>query len=100
MAGLVPKAASYPRLVKWLLHLTQIDEVNRVHSAWCKDPGPEFVKHLMVDEFNIDLKVDGMDILERFREGPFITVSNHPFGSIDGIALIYIITRIRLEYTS
>lgn len=98
VAGLVPKAASYPRLVKWLLHLTQIDEVNRVHSAWCKDPGPEFVKHLMVDEFNIDLKVDGMDILERFKEGPFITVSNHPFGSIDGIALIYIVTRIRPEY--
>ncbi len=95
---LVPKASRFPRLVKWLLHLTQIDEVNRVHSAWCKEPGPDFVKHLMVDEFNIDLKVDGMEILEKFKEGPFITVSNHPFGSIDGIALIYIVTRIRPEY--
>lgn len=95
---LVPAAKKYPKIVKWLLHLSQIDEVNRVHSLWCKDPGPEFVKHLMVDEFKIPLQVDGMEILERFKEGPFITVSNHPFGSIDGIALIYIVTRIRPEY--
>lgn len=95
---LVPSAARYPRLVKWLMHLFKIDEVNRVHSRWCEEPGPDFVKHLMVDEFNVDLQVDGIDILERFREGPFITVSNHPFGSIDGIALIYIITRFRPEY--
>lgn len=98
VTDLVPKAANYPWLVKKLLHLFQIDEVNRVHGAWCKDPGPAFVKHLMVDEFNIGLEVEGMDILRRFKEGPFITVSNHPFGSIDGIALIYIVTQVRSEY--
>lgn len=98
VAELVPSAAKFPWLVKKLLHFFQIDEVNRVHSAWCKDPGPEFVKHLMVDEYHIQLEVEGMEILERFKEGPFITVSNHPFGSIDGIALIYIVTRLRPKY--
>lgn len=98
VAEIVPIAAKYPRLVKWLLHLFQIDEVNRVHSAWCREPGPDFAKHLMVDEFNIGLEVEGMEILERFKEGAFITVSNHPFGSIDGIALIYIVSRVRPEY--
>lgn len=95
---LAPIAAKYPRLAKWLLHYFKIDEVNRIHSTWCKTPGPEFCEHLIKDEFNIDLQVDGMDILERFKEGPFITVSNHPFGHIDGIALIYIVTRVRPEY--
>lgn len=98
IAELVPMAAKHPKIVKWLMHLFKIDEVNRVHSKWCEEPGPDFVKHLMVDDYNIDLQVEGMDILERFKEGPFITVSNHPFGSIDGIALIYIVTRIRPEY--
>lgn len=98
VAEIVPAAAKHPRIVKWLMHLFQIDEVNRVHSTWCKDPGPEFVKHLMVDEFNIGLEVEGMEILERFKDGPFITVSNHPFGSLDGIALIYIVTRLRPKY--
>lgn len=98
VAELVPAAAKWPRLVKWLLHLTKIDEVNRVHSRWCMNPGPDFVRHLMEDEYHIPLQVDGMEILDSFREGPFITVSNHPFGSIDGIALIYIVTQIRPEY--
>lgn len=94
----VPVSKKFPRLVKWLLHIFQIDEVNRVHSRWCKTPGPEFVKHLMVDEFKIPLQVDNPEVLDRFKEGAFITVSNHPFGSLDGIALIYIITRVRPKF--
>lgn len=95
---MVPAAAKFPWLVKWLLHVFGIDEVNRIHSTWCKTPGPEFVAHMMEDDFKIPLQVDGMDILERFKEGPFITVSNHPFGQLDGIALIYLVTRLRPEY--
>ncbi len=95
---IAPVAAKYPRLVKWLMHYFKIDEVNRIHSAWCKTPGPEFTEHLIKDEFKINLEVDGMEILERFKEGPFITVSNHPFGHIDGIMLINIVTRVRPEY--
>lgn len=98
VAEIAPAVAKHPRIVKWLMHLLQIDEVNRVHTAWCEQPGPDFAKHLIVDEYNIDLQVEGMEILERFKEGPFITVSNHPFGSVDGIALIYIVTRVRPEY--
>lgn len=95
---LVPAAAKYPRLVKWLMHYFMMDEVNRLHSTWCKEPGPDFPRHLMEDEFKIPLEVTGMEYLEQFKEGPFITVSNHPYGSIDGIALIYLITRLRPEY--
>ncbi len=95
---IAPVAAKYPRLVKWLMHYFKIDEVNRIHSTWCKTPGPEFTEHLIKDEFKINLEVDGMEILERFKEGPFITVSNHPFGHIDGIMLINIVTRVRPEY--
>ena len=98
VAEFLPAAAKWPRLTKWLMHLFKIDEVNRVHSLWCKDAGPEFAKHLMVDDYKIKLEVEGMEILERFKEGAFITVSNHPFGSVDGIALIYIVTRVRPEY--
>ena len=95
---IVPKLASYPRLIKWAMHLFRLDEVNRIHSTWCKDPGPEFTRHLIEDEFKIPVEVTGREILDRFKEGPFITVSNHPFGSLDGIALIYLITRLRPDY--
>lgn len=98
VAELLPAAAKFPWLVKWLLHVAQIDEVNRVHSKYCQTPGPEFVRCLMEDEFKVPLEVEGLQYLEQFKEGPFITVSNHPFGSIDGIALIYIVTRLRPKY--
>lgn len=93
-----PPAARHPRIVKWFMKLFEIDEVNRVHGHWCMTPGPEFVKHLVEDEFKVDLRVDNREILERFKTGAFITVSNHPFGQMDGIVLIYLITRLRPEF--
>ncbi|MCM1377987.1 MAG: lysophospholipid acyltransferase family protein [Clostridium sp.] len=94
----VPALKKHPKLVEWVMHLLQFDEVNRVHSRWAKTPGPEFVKHLIEDDFRVKLQVDNFEILERFKSGPYITVSNHPFGSLDGIALIYIVTQVRPEF--
>ncbi|MDE6537071.1 MAG: lysophospholipid acyltransferase family protein [Muribaculaceae bacterium] len=95
---MVPKLQGHEKLVKKAMHLFEFDEVNRVHSTWCHDPGPAFARHLIEDEFKVPLRVDNEDILARFKEGPFITVSNHPFGSIDGIALIALVTKYRPEY--
>ena len=59
-----PVAAKFPRLVKWLMHLLEIDEVNRVHSRYCKEPGAPFVAHLIEDDFQIPLQVDNREVLE------------------------------------
>ena len=98
VAEVVPASKKFRWLVKRLMHLLQIDEVNRVHSKWCQTPGPEFVKHLMVDDFKIPLRVDNAEVLDRFKEGAFITVSNHPFGALDGITLINLIGMRRPKY--
>ncbi len=95
---LIPKLKGHKKFVDGILHLLQIDEVNRVHGAWCSTPGPEFARHLIEDEFKCPLRVDNEEVLAGFKEGAFITVSNHPFGSIDGIALINLVTRYRPDY--
>ena len=95
---MVPKLDGHEKLVNWLLHLLSVDKVNGVHSRCCDTPGPEFVKRMLIDDFKIKLRVDNREILERFKEGPFITVSNHPLGALDGIALIYLVTRIRPKF--
>lgn len=95
---IAPIAGKFPWLTKRLLHFFKLDEVNRIHSDWCKTPGPEFAHHLVHDDFDIDLQVEGMENLEQFKEGAFITVSNHPFGHIDGIALIDIVGSLRPDY--
>lgn len=95
---MIPRLDGHPRLVNALLRWLSVDKVNRVHSNCCDTPGPEFVKRLLFDEFKIKLRVDGQDVLDHLPDGAFITVSNHPLGALDGIALIYLVTRHRPEY--
>ena len=90
---MVPKLKGHKKLVNWLLHWLEVDEVNAVHGRWCDTPGPEFVKRMVEQDFKLKLRVDGLNVLEDMPDGRFITVSNHPFGALDGIVLIYLVTR-------
>lgn len=95
---MVPKLDGHEKLVNRLLKLLSVDKVNAVHAKCCDTPGPEFVKRLLIDEFKIRLRIDNEEVLDHLPEGSFITVSNHPFGALDGIALIYLITRRRPKF--
>lgn len=95
--AMVPKLAGHRRLVERLLHWLSVDKVNAVHAHNCETPGPAFVEGLLRD-FDIKLRVDGLDVLDNLPEGPFITVSNHPFGAFDGITLIHLVASRRPEY--
>ena len=95
---MIPALDGHPKIVKWLLHLLKVDKVNRWHGAVCDTPGPEFVKRLLFEQLDVKLRVDGQDVLDNLPEGAFITVSNHPIGALDGIILIYLITRHRPRF--
>lgn len=95
--AMVPKLAGHRRLVERMLHWLSVDKVNAVHAHNCETPGPAFVEGLLRD-FEIKLRVDGLDVLDNLPEGPFITVSNHPFGALDGITLIHLVASRRPEY--
>ena len=95
--AMVPKLAGHRRLVERLLHWLSVDKVNAVHAHNCETPGPAFVEGLLRD-FDIKLRVDCLDVLDNLPEGPFITVSNHPFGALDGITLIHLVASRRPEY--
>ena len=95
---MVPKLDGHEKLVNRLLKFISVDKVNAVHAKCCDTPGPEFVKRLLFDEFKICLRIDNEQVLDHLPEGAFITVSNHPFGALDGIALIYLITRRRPKF--
>ena len=95
---LVPKLDGHEKLVNWVLKFLSVDKVNGVHSRNCDTPGPEFVKRLLFDEFKLTLRIDNEEILNNLPEGAFVTVSNHPFGALDGIALIHLIASRRPEF--
>lgn len=96
--GAVPFLAKHPKLAEKIMHKLQLDRVNKVHGACSTTPGPEFVRRLVYEQFNLTLKIDNEEVLEKFKEGPFITISNHPMGAMDGIVLIYVISSFRPRY--
>ncbi len=95
---MVPALEGHERLVNRLLRFLSVDKVNRVHRNCCDTPGPDFVRRLLFDEFHNTLRVDNEQVLDHLPEGAFITVSNHPFGALDGITLIHLVASRRPEY--
>ncbi len=95
---LVPPLRGHRKLVERLMHWLEIDRVNAVHSKFFDTPGAPFVKSL-IEDFDVTLRVDNDAVLDSFPAGsPFITVSNHPFGALDGIILIHLVASRHPEY--
>lgn len=91
ISQMVPKLKGHKKFVDWLLHFLSVDKVNDIHRRFCDTPGPEFATHLTLDGFKLKLRIDNEEVLDNLPEGAFITVSNHPFGALDGIMLIHLI---------
>ncbi|MDD2961475.1 MAG: lysophospholipid acyltransferase family protein [Muribaculaceae bacterium] len=87
---LVPALDGKEKLVNSLSKFLSLDKVNWLHDHNCDTPGAEFVDGLLRD-LDIKLRIDNEGILDKMGDKPFITVSNHPFGALDGIILIKIL---------
>lgn len=94
----IPKLDGHEKLVNSILHLLKIDEVNRVHGYLSVSHGKDFVRRLLFEDFHVTLKVDNEELLDHLPQGAFITLSNHPFGALDGIILIHLIASRRPEF--
>ena len=79
------------------MRLFSIDKVNEVYNNSSSYSGADFAARLLND-LGIDYMIGFADRLETLPEGAFITVSNHPYGGIDGIILIDIMAGIRSDY--
>lgn len=83
-------------LYKVGLRITGIHHVNRLHEEVEKmgiPPGPEFAKRLL-DQMELDFRIGNPERLT-FPEGPFIVISNHVYGHIDGICLVDLVGHVR-----
>jgi len=95
---LIPWFDGKPRLVQWLSHLLDIDDVNRTHDHNCDTPGVPFATGVLRD-LGVKLDVRGQEVLDALpQDGGFITVSNHPFGALDGIMLIHLVGSHRPDF--
>lgn len=82
-------------LLKWL----RIEWVNQAHANHCHLRGAEFTTALLKDPLiDIRYRLHNPEMLDTLPPGAFITVSNHPIGSVDGIMLIDIFARRRPDF--
>ncbi|MDD7343848.1 MAG: lysophospholipid acyltransferase family protein [Bacteroidales bacterium] len=97
ISNMVPYFKGKQKLVERLLKWLNVDKVNWIHDHNCDTPGVPFTAGLLRD-LNLTLDIDNGQVLEHLPEGAFITVSNHPFGALDGISLIKMVGEHRPDF--
>ena len=84
-------------LIKRLMHLAALDQVNDLYDRNCQHRGADFADAILRD-VGVDYRIGNPERLQQLPEGPFITVSNHPYGHLDGIMLIDLFGHLRPDY--
>lgn len=85
------------RVTRLVMKVLEIDKANATQAKFAGDNAPDFAKHVLEDIGCRYELPDGQ--LERIpTEDGFITVSNHHFGSIDGLILCDTVGRKRKDY--
>lgn len=95
---MAPFLDGHPKLVNTLMRWLILDKCNEVHGRYCYTTGIPFSNLLIDDAYKIRKVIDNEEVLDRFKDTPFVTVSNHPLGALDGIMLIDIIGRHRPDF--
>ena len=75
------------KFIEWGMKISGLNTVNEVYDNSKHLTGPQFCKDLL-DKLGLKRTVLNGEILESFNGKPFITVSNHAYGHVDGIAAI------------
>ncbi len=85
------------KLLKWLFRVCKVNDINDLYGRNCDFQGAAFANAIIKD-LNITCKIENEERLNNLPEGSFITVSNHPFGALDGVILIKMLAERRPEY--
>ena len=75
------------RLAVFLMNLFNISKLNRIYDSVSDAEGVDFASRLL-QRMGCDYLVGNAERLENLPEGAFITISNHPYGGLDGIVLV------------
>ncbi len=84
-------------IIPLLARVAKIDKVNELYDEICKSEGLQAIDRLF-ETLDVELEFDKEQLKHIPSEGPFIIVANHPFGALDGLALIKAIAAVRPDF--
>jgi putative hemolysin len=80
-----------------LMKILNITTLNKIYDKNKHLKDLEFVNAL-IEEFEIKFEIPEEDLRRIPKTGPFITISNHPLGGIDGILLLKLLLEHRPDF--
>ena len=84
--------------VGWfLMKITRISSINTFYDSIAHLEGLEY-SDAILKHFEIDYEIPEEDFRRLPKEGPYVTISNHPLGAIDGILLLKLIGQKRPDF--
>jgi len=78
-------------------NISGINKLNDLYKRGQQKKSTEFLQYLL-DDLDVKYELHDVDLSRIPREGPFVIVSNHPLGALDGILMMHIIEKIRPDF--
>ncbi len=79
-----------PMLAGLLMNLLSINRINECYKRNIDKSAIDFIDAVL-SEFGVHYEIDEKELKNLPKEGAFISVSNHPFGGIEGLILLRIL---------
>ncbi len=80
-----------------VMDVTKLSELNQIYERFSDQKGIEFIDAVF-DHLGVGFDYFEDELKRIPTEGPFITVSNHPLGGIDGLVLLKLISIVRPDF--
>lgn len=84
-------------VAKLVMHIMRLNKINKLYSDVYDENSEAFLEQL-IEALGVTIEVNQEDLEKIPASGAFITISNHPFGGLDGIILIKLLSKIRPDY--
>ena len=85
-----------PGLAALLMEVMKLNDINKVFSMNKHFDGLEFVDKIL-ETIGVKIEFDEEDLKNIPKTGGFIAIANHPYGGVEGLALVKLLCTVRPE---
>lgn len=97
-ASLPFKRFKTEHIARAAMRLLKLHDVNTLYSNACASESPmDFIDRIL-EQIDLEFHISEKDLQNLPKEGAFITVSNHPYGGIDGLILMRLVGAYRPDF--